>query len=278
MCACVCVCWRAGGGEAEAAGEWGVVGEEEEEAKEAAGVGVGWGGWLREIEIVARTLAKRGHPSSAARYGGGYCKWVITAVPVTPRTTWKTRRNSSPLTAPLINPRPPPLARPSVPPLRVYGPSSPPNWIAVGASVSAAAERRSGGRAWARRSSASGPHAVLVGMAMAGGQRGFWCCHNTKTGICKLPHCSATTLWILGSPGFARFFSLSAAKSQIKTVICAVYEIWILVSLFYFFFFTGLLYSISGSSTLTHMCRKESLFIILHLGYFYFLTAGFYHF
>lgn len=60
------VCWRAGGGEAQAAGEWGVVGEEEEEAKEAAG------GWLREI--VARTLAKRGHPSSAARYGAGYCK------------------------------------------------------------------------------------------------------------------------------------------------------------------------------------------------------------
>lgn len=66
----MCVCWRAGGGEAEAAGEWGLVGEEEEEAKEAAGRG----GGLREIEIVARTLAKRGHPSSAARYGGGYCK------------------------------------------------------------------------------------------------------------------------------------------------------------------------------------------------------------
>lgn len=31
------MCWRAGRGEAEAAGEWGVVGEEEEEAKEAAG-------------------------------------------------------------------------------------------------------------------------------------------------------------------------------------------------------------------------------------------------
>lgn len=62
---CVCVGGRVGG-EAEAAGEWGVVGEEEEEAKEAAG------GWLREI--VARTLAKRGHPSSAARYGAGYCK------------------------------------------------------------------------------------------------------------------------------------------------------------------------------------------------------------
>lgn len=83
-----------------------------------------------------------------------------------------------------------------------------------------------------------------------------------------------------GVTGFCSiFFFLSAANSQIKTVICAVYEIWILVSLFYIFVITGLLYSISGSSTLAHMCRKESLFIILRIGfYFYFLTAGFYTF
>lgn len=62
-----------------------------------------------------------------------------------------------------------------------------------------------------------------------------------------------------GVTGF-RFFFLSAPNSQIKTVICAVYEIWILVSLFYLFFITGLLYSISGSSTL-HTCAGKSLYL-----------------
>lgn len=58
------------------------------------------------------------------------------------------------------------------------------------------------------------------------------------------------------------FFFFSAANSQIKTEICAVYEIWILVRLFFF-----VLYSISGSDTLTHTGRQESSFIILHNGF-----------
>lgn len=57
--------WEGGGGSRGVGSGGGRVGGGE-------GGGGGAGGWLREI--VARTLAKRGHPSSAARYGGGYCK------------------------------------------------------------------------------------------------------------------------------------------------------------------------------------------------------------
>lgn len=79
-----------------------------------------------------------------------------------------------------------------------------PNWIALrqvssrllacstGGTVTILLWQSGASFTW--KSSASGLHAVLAGMAMAGGQKGFWCCQNKKRGICKWPYCSTSEM------------------------------------------------------------------------------------
>lgn len=64
------------------------------------------------------------------------------------------------------------------------------------------------------------------------------------------------------------FFSFPTANSQIKTVICAVHEIWILVRLFYLFIY---LFSLQGffiqyvePHTYTHVQAIVFIYHIMH--------------